>query len=241
MEIMLALSVVAGVLTVLAPCVLPLLPVIIGGSSIGGNARRPWLIAASLAVSVIAFTLLLKATTSLLGVPQLVWQMLSGGILIAYGASILLPTGWAGLAGRLGLPGATDQLARAARSKDGAWGDVLLGAALGPVFNSCSPTYAVIVAVVLPARFGEGLVYLIAYAGALAATLLVLALAGRALVRRLGWITNPRGIFHKAVGILLICVGVSVILGFDKFVQAYVLQQGWYDGISSIEARFFGQ
>jgi len=45
------LSLVAGVLTVLAPCVLPFLPVIVGGSLGHGSRRRPYLIAASLAAS----------------------------------------------------------------------------------------------------------------------------------------------------------------------------------------------
>ena len=50
---------IAGVLTVLAPCVLPLLPVIVGGSVSGGvNRARAYTVALSLGVSVILFTLL---------------------------------------------------------------------------------------------------------------------------------------------------------------------------------------
>ena len=86
---MLALTIVsfaAGVLTVLAPCVLPLLPVIVGGTAArtagesAGSDRtwlRPLVIAASLAVSVVAFTLLLKASSALLGIPAWVWQSIS--------------------------------------------------------------------------------------------------------------------------------------------------------------------
>jgi len=58
----LLLSFLAGVLTILAPCVLPVLPVIIGGSlsTTKGEKYRPYVIAASLAASIIGFTLLLK-------------------------------------------------------------------------------------------------------------------------------------------------------------------------------------
>ena len=55
----------AGMITVFAPCIFALLPVIVGGS-ISGNVedkRRPLIITASLAVSLIVFTVLLKATT----------------------------------------------------------------------------------------------------------------------------------------------------------------------------------
>jgi cytochrome c-type biogenesis protein len=51
--LLLLISFIAGILTVLAPCVLPLLPVIIGGS-LSGNTKqksRPYIIAASLAGS----------------------------------------------------------------------------------------------------------------------------------------------------------------------------------------------
>ncbi|MDQ3065153.1 MAG: cytochrome C biogenesis protein, partial [bacterium] len=87
---LLILSFVAGVLTVAAPCVLPLLPVIIGGALLESDKDkaddrqwlRPLVIAISLAASVITFTLLIKATTALLGVPQIVWQIVSGTIVL---------------------------------------------------------------------------------------------------------------------------------------------------------------
>ena len=63
--LLLLISFIAGVLTILAPCVLPLLPVIIGGSISGKTKEksRPYIIAASLAASLVVFTLLLKLST----------------------------------------------------------------------------------------------------------------------------------------------------------------------------------
>jgi len=88
---------VAGVLTTLAPCVLPLLPVIIGGSLGVPNSesrRRAYLITASLGVSVFIFTLLLKASTSLIGIPATTWQWISGTILIILGLISIFPRIW---------------------------------------------------------------------------------------------------------------------------------------------------
>ncbi|USN58208.1 MAG: hypothetical protein H6767_08005 [Candidatus Peribacteria bacterium] len=42
-------------------------------------------------------------------------------------------------------------------------GSILVGISLGPVFSSCSPTYAIILAVILPTSFLFGLVNLFAY------------------------------------------------------------------------------
>ena len=119
--------------------------------------------------------------------------------------------------------------------KKGILGDALIGLSLGPVFSSCSPTYALIVAAVLPVSFGKGLIYLTAYAIGLAAMLLVIAYAGQTLVKKLGWLSNPFGWFRKVIGILFIVVGVSVLFGWDKKVQSFVLEQGWYDPISRLE------
>ena len=79
-------AVLAGMLTVLAPCVLPLLPVTVAGASVPGERwsgpRRAVLVTASLGASVVAFTLLLKATTAALDLPEQLWPRLSGGLLI---------------------------------------------------------------------------------------------------------------------------------------------------------------
>ena len=51
----------------------------------------------------------------------------------------------------------------------------MIGAALGPVFSSCSPTYALIVATVLPQSFLSGLFYISVYVIGLALMLLLVA------------------------------------------------------------------
>ena len=52
----------------------------------------------------------------------------------------------------------------------------MVGLSLGPVFSSCSPTYAIILAVILPASFLTGLLNLFAYVLGLSIALLVIAL-----------------------------------------------------------------
>ncbi|MDX2776067.1 cytochrome c biogenesis protein CcdA [Streptomyces caniscabiei] len=232
-------SFLAGVLTILAPCILPLLPVVVGGS-LGrdrdkGSLRRPLVITLSLALSIVLFTLLLKAGTLLLGVPTQVWQVVSGGIIVLFGLSLLFPKAWEEIMIASRLQARSNRLLAKTTGKRGMTGDILLGAALGPVFSSCSPTFALIVATVLPVSFGEGLVYLSAYAAGLAAALLVVVLAGQIVVKKLGFALNPEGWFSRIIGIIFVVVGALLIFGIDKKIQAYVLERGWYDPISGIE------
>ncbi|KUG51902.1 cytochrome C biogenesis protein [Serinicoccus chungangensis] len=165
-------ALVAGVLTTLAPCVLPLLPVIVGGSLVGdgsraAQARRAVVVAGSLGLSVAAFTLVLKGTTALIGVPPEVWRWLSGGILLVLGVVMLAPRLWEQVSARLGLA---------------------------------------------------------AYCLGLSATLLAVALAGQGLVRRLGWAADPRGWLQRGFGLVFVAVGIAVGLGWDRELQAWILE-----------------
>lgn len=238
------LSFIAGVLTVAAPCILPLLPVIVGGSLVEANKDkpdkqwvRPLVVAASLAISVIFFTLLIKATTAFLGVPQIIWQALSGGLVVFLGINFLWPHMWERFSTSSGLfTRSNTALGKATRHK-GFAGAVLMGLALGPVFSSCSPTYALIVAAVLPVSFVRGFLYLTAYAVGMSATLLLISYVGQTFVSRLKWLSNPSGWSLKVVGVLFIVVGFSVLAGYDKKLQAYILERGWYDPIGNFETR----
>lgn len=232
---LLIVSFVAGILTILAPCILPLLPIIIGGSAINGTKdwRAPLVITASLAVSVIVFSLLLKASTALLGIPTTVWQVISGVIVIAFGLNLLLPTLWERVGAKFNL--SSNKLLAKASQKTGQRRNILIGAALGPVFSSCSPTYALIVAVILPRSFAEGISYLVAYAVGLSAILLLIGFAGQQIVGKLQWVSNPRGWFKRTIGILFIIVGIAVLLGLDKWLQTTILESGLYDPISNFE------
>ena len=239
---LLVLSFIAGVLTILAPCILPLLPIIIGGSIVESENDKkenkwlkPVIITASLAVSVIVFTIIIKATTLVLGVPTNFWKFASGFIVIILGLNFLFPEYWTKISAKLGLFKTSNQALGKAYQKKGIMGSVLIGASLGPVFTSCSPTYALILATIIPASLFKGALYLSAYVLGLALTLLLVALVGQAFVDKLKWMADPNGLFKKVVGILFIIVGVSIMFGIDKKFETYLLDQGVYDPISNIE------
>ena len=237
-------SFVAGVLTVAAPCILPLLPVIVGGSVLHGTAteqkslKHPIIITLSLAVSILIFSLLLKASTFFLGIPTIVWSFISGGIIILFGITLLFPSLWEKLMIATGWQAGANRLMANSQHGSDVGKDVLLGAALGPVFNSCSPTYALIVAVVLPASFTTGVLYLLAYSLGLASILLLISIFGRSLASKLKWLSNPNGLFKRIVAIVFILVGLAVLFGLDKRVQTYILENGWYDPVMRVEESF---
>jgi len=220
-------AVVAGVLTTLAPCVLPLLPVIVGGSldRRGSSGRaRAYIITASLGVSVVLFTLLLRASTLLIDIPETAWQWISGLIIGTLGLVSLFPSLWERTSASLSLQGRSTRRLAAAGQRDGVGGAVLTGAALGPVFTSCSPLYAYVIVTVLPASFAEGFVLLLAYTFGLCVTLLAVALLGQRVIGTAQWVADPHGAFRRGLGLVFIVVAIVVIAGWDKDLQAWILE-----------------
>jgi len=226
----------AGALTVLAPCILPLLPVVVGSAAAGRSRYTPYVVVGSLALSVIAFTYLLKATTAFIAIPPEVWTYLSGGILVLFGVTLFFPGLWERIPGMAKLSSASNKAVGSGYQKKNLWGDALVGAALGPVFSTCSPTYFVILASVLPASFLLGTVYLLAYVLGLSLVLLAFALLGERLVGRLESLANPKGWFKRTLGALFIVLGLLIVFGIEKKIETAIIESGFFD-VTQIEQR----
>ena len=230
--ILLLISFIAGILTILAPCVLPVLPVIVGGS-IGGKKNdkyRPYIIGASLAFSIVAFTLLLKFGTLLAGLSSTSLDWVSGTLLILLGIIALWPELWEKIMINLNLQATSQRfLGKGERNKDQFIGPILIGIALGPVFARCSPTYAFILASVLPFSFLAGLFYLLAYSIGLAFALLLLSLGGKKLISKYTWAIDTHSLFRRLLGILFVLVGVAIISGYQIKIETWVANKLPFD------------
>lgn len=234
-------SVAAGAITVLAPCILPLLPVVLGGAASEARSRaKPLRIVGFLGLSIFAFTFLLRASTALLAVPDSFWKIVSALAVLGLGLSLLFPRVWAKVA--LAVPGlhGGNRLLAAGYKKRASWvGDAAVGFALGPIFTTCSPTYFLILATVLPSSFLLGALYVGAYVLGLGAALLAIALLGQRLVARLGGAANPDGWFKRSLGLLLVVTAFAILTGFDKKIEATILNAGYLD-VPALEQKISG-
>lgn len=216
---------IAGMLTVLAPCVLPLLPIIIGGSVTGDtkDRKRPIIIALSLAASLFLFTLLLKATTLLINIPPKSIAYFSGTIIILLGIVTLFPSVYAQIINLLGIEQRAQKALGKGFNDKRTWiGPAVTGAALGPVFSSCSPVYAYILATVLPASFATAVLYIVSYILGLALLLLVIGYYGQRFIGKIKFASDPKGWFQRIIAVLFIIVGLMIFTGYDKKFQTYI-------------------
>ncbi len=223
------ISILAGILTVLAPCILPLLPVVVGAREEGSRriSKRALTVVGSISVSVIVFTLLLKATTIFISIPQSFWTTFSGLVIILVGGAIVFPSLWARIPFVNKLSRISNKAVGTGYQKKSYRGDMLMGLALGPVFTTCSPTYLFIIATVLPATFIVGVIYLIGFTLGLAFSLLLIAYFGELVVNKVGSHMQATEGIKKALGVLIILVGILILTGYDKKIQSLILDSGY--------------
>ncbi len=223
------ISFFAGVFTVLAPCILPLLPVVVGASEEGvrGVSKRAYTVIGSLSLSVIFFTLILKATTLFISIPQSFWTGFSGSVIVLVGLAIVFPSFWTKIPYISELSILSNKAVGTGYQKKSYTGDMLIGLALGPVFTTCSPTYLFIIATVLPATFVVGLIYLFGFTLGLAVALLLIAYFGQQIVNRVTAHMQATGNVKKVFGLLIIIVGLAVFTGYDKKLETLILDSGY--------------
>ena len=234
---LLIVSFLAWILTILAPCVLPLLPVILWAWAADSSDKyRPYIIIASLSMSIILFSLLLKASTVFIWVDPIVWKLFSWIILILFWIITIFPNLWKNLSTKLWFSDKSNKKLWESANKKGIMWSVMVWLSLWPVFSSCSPTYAIILAVILPVSFLTGILNLFAYVLWLWIVLLLIALLGQKFISKTKWASSPNSIFKKIMWILFLIIWLAIITWYDKVVETAILNS-WYFDVTEIEQQ----
>jgi cytochrome c biogenesis protein CcdA len=223
------ISFIAGVLTILAPCVLPVLPVILWGTLNESNYKRIITIILSFMISIVVFTFLLKVSTAFISIDQQIRKTISGMILIIFWIISLFPQLWEQCKVWLHIK----QTSWPKESQSLLW-QILLWASLGPIFTTCSPTYTLIIATILPLSLFTWTISIVLYALGLWFAVGLIALFGKVLIKRLHIISNSDGWFKKILGIIIILTWISIISGLDKKIETAIIDSGWY-GVTYFE------
>ena len=217
MLILITFAFLAGLVTILSPCILPLVPLVLATGSSGGKGR-PLGVIAGLIVSFTFFTLALTALVAALGIPGGALRWVAVGVLALVGLALLIPTLGARLEplfGRLAGVGA-------GQGRHGTASGLLLGATLGLVWAPCvGPIMASVIVLaatqgVTPLMVGITL----AYAVGASLPLLAVMLGGRAGVARLrGTLGAAGGRVQQGLGALMLVTSLFIATGQDLRLQ----------------------
>lgn len=219
-------ALIAGVLSTLSPCVLPLVPIILG-AAIGEHRLGPAALAGGLAISFTAIGLFVATIGYGIGLDAGAFRLAGALLLIAIGVILLVPQLQTAVAGAAApLSGWTEQRFGGVDTS-GLRGQFALGLLLGAVWSPCvGPTLGA--ASVLAAQGKDlaqvGLVMLTFGVGA-ALPLLVLGMLSREGLLRWRARLMEAGKGGKALlGGLLVALGLIIVTGLDKRLEAALVE-----------------
>ena len=222
----LILAYLAGLLTLINPCVLPVLPIVLA-SATARHRLGPVALAAGMSASFVLFGVGIAAFGRAVGLDAEGLSRIAAFGMIAFGGVLLLPragvlfqTATAGLAARA--DAGIDQTADA-----GLPGQAAAGALLGAAWSPCiGPTLGGAIAL---ASQGESLLWAAAIMSAFAAgvSTLILALAFGArgiLMRNRARAQAFAQRARPAMGLIFVAVGVAMLSGLTKIVDAWAIE-----------------
>lgn len=220
------LAYIAGVVTLLNPCVLPLLPIIIGGA-FQENKKAPLALTLGLCLSFTFFGTFILVFGFSLGIDQTSMRHLGALLLLLFGLVLLVPKLHMIFSRLMAPMAAGGQNIMGQVSGSGLTGQFLVGALLGLVWSPCvGPTLGVAIAA---ASQGENLlqsmgIFFIFSLG-ISTSLLAFAYGSRAsLQSRKNQFQNLAKWAKPALGGLLILVSLMILSGVDKILETWILR-----------------
>lgn len=235
----LGLAFLAGLLSTLSPCVLPILPVVIGTAA-SQHRYGPAALAAGLAISFVTIGLFVATVGFAIGLDAAVFRRISAVLLIAIGLILLSSYLQQAVAGAASPVANWVGERFGGGSGKGLWGQAGVGLLLGAVWSPCvGPTLGA--ASVLAAQGQNvaqvGLTMLLFGLGA-ALPLLVLGMLSRELMLKARNSMLSAGSTAKTVlGVVLLAMGILVLSGFDKYAEA-ALVNVMPDWLTTLTTRY---
>jgi cytochrome c-type biogenesis protein len=222
----LALAFAAGLLSILSPCVLPLVPIVLG-AAIAAHSLGALALAAGLAISFTVLGLLLALVGFGLGIDAGMFRFAGAAIMIALGAVLVVPSWQAQLAAAGGPISTWTDRRFGGFASSGLAGQFAIGLLLGAVWSPCvGPTLG---AASLLASQGHDLprvtLTMAVFGIGAALPLIFLGLLSRATLMRVRSKLMSAGKLGKGLlGAAFIVIGVAIVSGTDKKIEAALVE-----------------
>ena len=224
MILLIIFAFLAGIVTILSPCILPILPIILS-SSIGttqiGKAR-PIGVITGFVLSFTFFTLFLSTIVSVIGIPADSLRVFSVIVIGLFGASMLIPKFqiWLEI-----LFSKLSQFLPQSQNKTGFGGGILIGLSLGLLWTPCvGPILASVISLAITGSVNLDAVFItLAYAIGTAIPMFFIMIAGQTALRKAPWLLTNASHIQKAFGVLMILTALAIFFNLDRKFQTFIL------------------
>jgi cytochrome c biogenesis protein CcdA/thiol-disulfide isomerase/thioredoxin len=208
--VLLGIAFLAGIITAISPCVLPVLPILLAGSATSTDRRRPFAIVAGLVVSFTTFTLVGAALLSALGLPEDLLRTIAIVALLVLAASLLFQR----VAWLLERPFLFLTRRRVGQDSNG----FVVGLSVGLVFVPCAgPVLAAVTALAASGEVTFRIVLVTAaYAIGAALPMLAIAVGGQRLGTGMKTVRTHAAAARKVAGVVVAATALAIAFGVDQ-------------------------
>lgn len=223
MILLIGFAFLAGIVTILSPCILPVLPIVLSGS-VGGDKRKPLGIVTGFILSFTFFTLFLSTIVKATGLPADTLRFISIIIILLFGISLLVPQVQALI--ERAFSTLANRSSHTQQPQNGFTGGVIVGLSLGLLWTPCvGPILASVISLALTGSVtGTALFITLAYAIGTAIPMLAITYGGRQLLQKVPWLLTNTATIQKVFGILMILTAIAIFFNIDRQFQTYILQ-----------------
>ncbi len=215
----------AGIVTVAAPCTLPVLPILLGASLAGHGKARPLFIASGFIAAFAAVTLAFTAFARVLGLEPDQLRTAAIVLLAVFGVLMLWPQLYARLAAAAsGL--FNRHTAGPARSYEGAFGGFLLGTTLGLVWTPCAGPVlgSILTLLATQAQTQWAAVLLVFYAIGAAVPMLAIAYGGQYAATRVRAVAAYAPRLQQGFGAIVVATAAAMYFQYDTLITAWLTE-----------------
>ena len=210
MLVLLGIAFLAGIITAISPCVLPVLPILLAGSAASADRRRPYAIVTGLVVSFTTFTLAGAALLSALGLPEDLLRNIAIAALLVLAASLLSRR----VAWILERPFLFLTRQRVGHDSNG----FVVGLSVGLVFVPCAgPVLAAVTALAASGEITFRIVLVTAaYAIGAALPMLAIAIGGQRLGSGMKMVRTHAAAARKVAGVVVLATALAIAFDVDQ-------------------------
>ncbi len=227
MFILILFSFLAGIVTILSPCILPILPLVLSSSLTGGK-KRPFGVVVGFIFSFTFFTLSLAAIVRATGVDPDFIRSAAVVILLIFGLSLVIPKFqlmWEVLASKiskLAPKGKKDE-----KDSGGFFGGFFVGLSLGLIWTPCvGPIMASVLTLAATSSVTlDAVLITLAYSFGTAIPMLFIIFGGRALLKKVPFLLKNAAKIQRVFGVIIILLAIAIHFNVDRKFQTYVLEK----------------
>lgn len=224
MGLLLIIAFISGLVTILAPCIWPLLPIILSSSVAGGNHRRPLGITLGIMMSFALFTLTVSTVVRLFHFDPDILRLFAVVIIGFLGITMIVPA-------------FGDVIEKVVNRLTGMWGKrenstkngfapgFITGFSLGIVWSPCAgPILATIAALAATNQITLNLILItVVYVTGVGIPLFGFAYGGQRFFTKTRFVAAYTGRIQQVFGVLMVLTALAIYTNYDKVLQVKLL------------------